>query len=103
MVLTVGFEKCVFGFDEGDWEKIVSPELERPLFSDSEGRKLRRKMCAEAMVIRLGAQGRFVLPERMQRFAGIKEQVVLIGAGDHFEIWEKSEWDRYSQKLDQDQ
>ena len=96
VVLTIGFDKCIFGFDERDWEKIVSPELERPLFSDAEGRQLRRKMCAEAMVFKLGAQGRFVLPERMMKYAGIKAQLVLIGAGDHFEIWEKDEWEKYS-------
>ena len=99
IILTIGFENCVFGFDEGDWEKIVSPELDRPLFSDAEGRELRRKMCAEAQVVKMGAQGRFVLPERMLKFAGIKSQVVLIGAGDHFEIWEKSLWEKHSQKI----
>lgn len=98
VVLTIGFEKCVFGFDEKGWEKIVEPELSRPLFSDGESRDLRRKMCAEAMVVKLGAQGRFVIPERMAKYAGIGKVITLIGAGDHFEIWAKENWESYLRK-----
>ncbi len=98
IVLTIGFENCVFGFDEKDWEEIVKPELSRPLFSDEEGRNLRRKMCREAMVIKLGAQGRFIIPERMKEYAGIKNEVTLIGAGDHFEIWDSLSWQKYQEE-----
>lgn len=98
IVLTVGFENCIFGFNEKDWEEIVQPELARPLFSDAEGRSLRRKMCMEAMVVKLGAQGRFVIPEAMMKYAGIKDKLTLVGAGDHFEIWDNQEWEAYRQK-----
>ncbi|PJC28038.1 cell division/cell wall cluster transcriptional repressor MraZ [Candidatus Shapirobacteria bacterium CG_4_9_14_0_2_um_filter_39_11] len=102
IVLTVGFEKCIFGFDEKDWEEIVKPELSRPFFSDAEGRDLRRKMCMEAMVIKLGAQGRIVIPEAMMEYAGIKDKLTLIGAGDHFEIWENSRWVEYKKKIEKE-
>jgi len=102
IVLTVGFERCIFGFNEKEWEEIVRPELSRPLFSDTEGRNLRRKMCMEAMVIELGAQGRFVIPERMIEYASIKNHLILIGAGDHFEIWEEGEWQNYLGKIEKE-
>lgn len=99
VVLTIGFEECIFGFDREDWNKIVRPELERPLFSDTEGRDLRRKMCTEAMEVELGTEGRFVIPENMIEFAKIGNKLVLIGAGDHFEIWDDAKWEIYSKKL----
>ncbi|MFH1840797.1 MAG: division/cell wall cluster transcriptional repressor MraZ [Candidatus Shapirobacteria bacterium] len=95
LVLTLGFEKCIYGFAEKEWEKIVAPELARPLFSDAEGRDLRRQMCMEAMVVELGSQGRLVMPEVMVKYAGAEKQVVIVGAGDHFEIWEKRNWEKY--------
>lgn len=98
MVLTIGFEKCIFGFSEKNWEEIIKPELARPLFSDSEGRDLRRKMCMEAMVINLDSQGRFVIPEAMMKYASIKDKLILIGAGDHFELWDSNEWNSYREK-----
>lgn len=102
IVLTIGFEKCIFGFNEKDWEEIVKPELSRPLFSDTEGRDLRRKMCMEAMVVELGAQGRFVIPEAMMKYAGIKNKLTLIGAGDHFEIWEEMKWNLYLKQTEKE-
>lgn len=95
IVLTIGFEKCIFGFTEKIWEGIIETELNRPLFSDRQGRDLRRKMCAEAVNIELDSQGRFIIPERMLTFADIKNKLSVIGAGDHFEIWDKEKWEEY--------
>lgn len=102
IVLTVGFEECIFGFREKDWEEVVKPELSRPFFSDDAGRNMRRKMCVNAQIIDLESQGRFVMPEEMVKFAGISdEKVTLIGAGDHFEIWDSQKWQDYHEKLRQ--
>lgn len=95
MVLTIGPESCLYGFSEKGWEEIIKPELNRPLFSDTEARTLRRQMCMEATVINLDSQGRFVIPEVMLKYAEIKEKLVLIGAGDHFEIWNNKQWNEY--------
>ena len=99
LVLTMGFDNCIFGFTEKMWEQVTSPELSRPLFSDKEGRLLRRKMYAEAIYIELDSQGRFVLPQNMLQFAGISESLKIIGAGDHFEIWDKNKWEEYRAEM----
>lgn len=99
MVLTIGFEECIFGFAERNWDEVIKPELLRPLFSDEAGRDLRRKMCAQATIVTLDSQGRFVIPEEMVNFAQIKEKITLIGAGDHFEIWAGEKWSQYLGKI----
>ncbi len=99
LVLTTGFEDCIFGFAEKAWEEVTETELGRPLFSDREGRDLRRKMFSEAVKIDLDEQGRFIIPERMREFAGVREKLVIIGAGDHFEIWSLEKWEEYRLKL----
>ncbi|MCL4339014.1 division/cell wall cluster transcriptional repressor MraZ [Patescibacteria group bacterium] len=99
IVLTTGFEYCIFGFPEESWEEVTRTELARPLFSDKEGRDLRRKMYSSAVSIDLDAQGRFVLPQEMMGYADISESLVIIGAGDHFEIWSKRNWEDYRNKL----
>lgn len=99
LVITIGFEDCVFGFAERKWEEVTGTELNRPLFSDKEGRDLRRKMCSEAVNIELDSQGRCVLPQRMIDFSGLSEQIAVIGAGDHFEIWNLEKWLKYRTEL----
>lgn len=97
--MTIGFEEGVFGFTEKKWEETISSELNKPLFSDKEGRDLRRKMCAEAVNIELDAQGRFVMPARMLNFCNLTNEAVIIGAGDHFEIWDVDKWKEYRKGL----
>lgn len=94
VVLSIGFEKCIFGFEEKTWEKTISPELSRPL-SDQEGRKLRRQMCANAVIAELDNQGRMVIPEELLKYGEINDKIVIIGAGDHFEIWSQFKWQEY--------
>jgi len=95
VVLSIGFEECIFGFEEKAWANTIAPDLNRPL-SDTEGRKLRRKMCANATITELDTQSRFVIPEELLSYAKIEDEVVIIGAGDHFEIWSPEKWQEYS-------
>lgn len=99
LILTIGFETCIFGFTEKMWEEVTKPELSRPLFSDKEGRDLRRKMYSEAINIELDSQGRCIIPKSMMDFAGILNELVVIGAGDHFEIWNKKLWEEYRNSM----
>lgn len=90
-IITTGFDKCVFGFSVDEWNKQGELELTKPL-STPEGRMVRRQMYAKAIEVDLDDQGRFVIPENLRQHAGIKTRIVVIGAGDHFEIWDKDEW-----------
>jgi len=98
LVLSVGFEDCILGFEEKKWEEVTAADLSRPL-SDAKGRDLRRKMCMDAITINLDSQGRFVIPETMAKYASVEENITVIGAGDHFEIWNSKIWEDYQKKL----
>ena len=98
LVLSVGFEDCILGFEEKKWEEVTAADLSRPL-SDAKGRDLRRKMCMDAITINLDSQGRFVIPETMVEYASVEENITVIGAGDHFEIWNSKIWEDYQKKL----
>ncbi len=95
-IITTGFDKCIYGFAVEDWKRITDQEvLNKPLFSE-EGRRIRQRMFAAALEVDLDDQGRFVIPEGLRDYAGLKENLAVIGAGDHFEIWDKDEWDKLS-------
>lgn len=94
LVLASGFDRCILGFEEKKWEEVTAPDLARPL-SDPAGRALRRKMFSQAEPVELDSQGRLVIPENMAKYGEIKTGVVVIGAGDHFEIWNEENWQKY--------
>jgi len=91
IVLTRGFERCLFGYESSDWEKESQKQLESPI-SDSKTRKLKRYLYSGALNVSLDSQGRFVIPQNLKEYAGLKGDITVIGAGDHFEIWDTGLW-----------
>jgi len=101
VVLSRGFEQCVFGYKKEDWEKEAEKYTKEPV-SDKKARFLRRYMYSGAEIINLDSQGRLVLSQSLKEYAGIKDSVVVIGAGDHFEIWDFKYWKTYLAQLEDD-
>lgn len=93
VILTRGLDGCIWGFVKSDWEREVKRQLEISI-TTLEGRSLRRYIFSSAAKVSLDRQGRFVIPDILLNFAKIKDEVSVIGAGDHFEIWNSKEWQR---------
>jgi MraZ protein len=91
--LIEGFDGGIWGFKTQDWEKEAGKRLEQDLLSTS-GRRERRIFFSSADTCVLDGQGRFIIPEAMVERAHLKEQIVIVGAGDHFEIWEDSDYQK---------
>lgn len=98
VVLSRGLDNCIFGFAKSAWEKETKRQLEIPITSE-EGRNLRRYLFSAAEDVKLDRQGRFVIPKVLLDYANLKEEVVLVGAGDHFEIWNPKTWSQLIKEI----
>lgn len=47
----------------------------------------------------LDAAGRIMLPEFLCRYAGLEREVVVVGTGVRFELWDKSRWQQHEEPL----
>lgn len=101
VVLAKGFEKCIFGYRQEDWELESQKQLEVPI-SDAKIRNLKRYMYSGASEVSLDGQGRFILPPNLKSYAGILEKVTVIGAGDHFEIWDGEAWAKHLMVIEEE-
>jgi len=54
---------------------------------------LKRFIGSESVQVTLDKAGRIVLPEAMSRAAGIKDEAVLVGLLDRFEIWNPARYE----------
>ena len=88
----------IWGFDQENWRKQAENILAIPL-SSVEGRSERLKFFSRADECILDSQGRFVLSQEFIEQADFKNEVLIIGAGDHFEIWDPTLWAKFEQKL----
>lgn len=98
LVLAKGFEPCIFGFDRESWEREAAKHLDTPV-TDEAGRKIRRYMFAGAQKAEIDKLGRILLPAQLKEYASISREIMVIGAGDHFEVWDRSRWEEYAKNL----
>ena len=97
LVVSRGFDACIFGFDKESWEKEATKQLEAPV-TEEKARAIRRYMFAGAEKVEVDKLGRILLPALLKEYAKIGRDVMVIGAGDHIEIWDKANWEEYKAK-----
>lgn len=94
LVLARGFEKCILIYTRVDWERETGRELELPI-SDGRGREIKRYLFSGAEQVEIDKVGRVLVPKLLQDYAGVKKEAAVIGAGDHFELWNPKTWRDY--------
>ncbi len=50
------------------------------------------RVCADAEPCKLDGSGRIVIPPAMRQDAGIDQDVMVVGARSHIEIWNPAHW-----------
>lgn len=98
LILVRGFDPCIFGYDRGSWEKEAAKHLDTPV-TDTSGRNLRRYLFSAAQKVEIDKLGRILVPAQLKEYALIRRDVTVIGAGDHFEIWDRDSWKAYVKDL----
>ncbi len=99
VVLSQGFDGCVFGYEKDEWEKFTHQELSGSV-TEKKSRQIRRHLFSAATVVNYDPQGRTVIPQNLVNYANLTDSsATIIGAGDHFEIWNDQEWQKYLEKI----
>lgn len=94
-ILTKGFDVCLGGYDKADFDQRSDALLQVSLL-DKEDIAKRRYIFSGAQEIAVDRQGRFVIPKSLASFIGAATgDVIIVGVGDHFEIWEEGRWEQY--------
>ena len=89
--ITRGLDQCLFVFTEESWKSQEKKFREMP-FTKGESRKFNRLYFSGACDVVCDKQGRILIPDYLKGYAGIQEEVVIIGVSDRIEIWSKEKW-----------
>ena len=92
VVLTPGIENCLTAYPLAEWRKLATT-LTTGSVSPSKLRKINRAIFATAFSLNIDGQGRLALPVPLREHAGIEDEVVIIGANNYLELWNKEEWE----------
>ena len=98
--VTRGLDKCIFMFSESEWQQ-QEQRFKNLSFTKQEARSFNRMFFFGAVDVFPDRQGRFIIPQYLKDFAGIKSQTVLIGISNRIEIWDTRTCEEFSHKSTQ--
>lgn len=82
-----------------EWDRAASETSQQPSTSAS-ARKLARLTFSGAFAGTLDRSGRVVVPVQLREYAGLDEDVVIVGTGRFIEIWSVAAWAEERRVLD---
>ena len=92
VVLAPGLEKCITAYSLSEWKKVAAT-LTMGAVSSAKLRRLNRAVFATAFSLEVDRQGRIALPAPLRQYALIEDDVVIIGANNYLELWNKELWE----------
>ena len=100
VIITRGFDGCLSVYTMEQWELIYAQLVKLPV-TKKEARSFTRKMMSKASTCEFDAQGRTLIPSSLVKEADLQKECMIIGAGNHVEIWSKERWE-YIDELSDD-
>ena len=95
-----GFEGCLAVYSEGEFLKLVK-ECESVSFNKKNSRDYLRAVLSSVIELNLDKVGRIQIPSTTLAKYQIKKNVIIIGVGDHFEIWDKVIFTEYESGINE--
>ena len=92
VILAPGIEKCITVYPLPEWKKLAET-LTSSSVTLSKLRRLNRAIFATAFSISLDGQGRIALPIPLRQYAEIVDEVIIAGANNYLELWNKVHWE----------
>ncbi len=94
VVITRGLDSCLFIYTVSEWTKVAEDLSRRDMFN-ADARSINRFLLGGATLAEIDSIGRVLIPEVLKEFAGLKEDVVIIGMYSRLEVWDKDKWKAY--------
>jgi len=92
LVVTLDPANCLALYPFPDWEpierKLNALSSFNPLYA-----RLRRSIVGNAIDLDMDSAGRILLPAPLREKARLEKDVMLVGQGNKFEIWNAADWE----------
>jgi MraZ protein len=93
-IITRGFEQCLFVYPLDEWNKLEQSIRELSP-SNAQHRYFERALLQWATESPLDGQFRIIIPQELLKFAGIENEVMIIGVLERIEVWNPAIFDEY--------
>jgi len=91
LVITADADRCLLMYPLPDWE-LIQQKLEGLSNLDPRVRELQRRLIGFAIDVDIDGAGRVLISPELRRYAHLEKNVVLVGQGRKFELWNDERW-----------
>lgn len=91
LIMTVDRDHCLLLYPLPEWE-VIEAKLVRLSSFNTQTRRLQRLLIGHATECDMDGAGRILVPAPLREFAGLDKDIMLIGQGNKFELWDEGVW-----------
>ena len=92
IVATIGIDRCIALYPVSRWEELILKLKDLSSFK-KKTRDFRRVLLSMATELEIDGSGRVLIPSGLREYAGVDQEVTLIGLEDHLELWDSIRWE----------
>lgn len=82
---------CLHAYSLQEWQSLERRIAKLPALN-SQVQAFQRFYLSGGHVVEVDAQNRVLVPQSLRRFAGLENQIVMVGLGSKLEIWPAGSW-----------
>ncbi len=92
LVLTLESAQCLLLYPEAEWATVRTKVQQLPNSIHPMVKSYQRLVLGHAETVELDKSGRILLPAALKKMALLEREVVLVGMGNRFELWDHGRW-----------
>lgn len=85
------FQPCLVVYPESVWNELLDQLRKKLNRWNAKEQQIYRTFIADAILLTLDGNGRFLIPKRLLKQADIEQSIRFVGMGDTIEIWKNEE------------
>jgi len=91
-VVLTGYDECIVAYTVPEWEAFEE-HMDHLKNTSRALRDFCRQVLGRAEELELDPQGRVRVSQALMRYAGLSKDVVLVGRGSKFELWDRQRFE----------
>ncbi len=98
VVISLDSSQCLQIYPLQEWEIVRTKIQNLPNSVHPVVKSYQRLVLGHAEQIELDKAGRVLLPATLKQMVGLERELVLVGMGNRFELWDKNKWQAETEK-----
>ena len=98
LVITAHPHKCLLIYPRPAWEPIRTQIMSYSSL-ERQTSMVQRLLVGFAKDVEMDAAGRLLISPELRRYATLGKQVMLVGQGSHFEVWNAEDWEKQIEQI----